>query len=593
MRSLFLGVAALCCCHATAVGQVRVATYNVAQLRGELTDVMAVLDTMSTDDARGPAADLSVIVMQEVQSEDHAAILAGLGGDWSGATYTNDNEDGYGGAQACFYRADQLIELTAGHDDLYTGAGRRCDRWQFQLLGHDAPPVRFYLYSAHLKAGTGSTNEAERLTGADRILDDLATLPAGTPAIVCGDMNFYSNNEDGYQAFTNILVDPLGTGSWGGESQAIKHTQSPRSVNSGGLASGGLDDRFDFMLVTPTMHEADGLSIITNSQRAVGNDGQHYNAAINDGNNTYFPGDMPRSNTLADHLHDASDHIPVMADFFLPAVLQVDGGGDVGALIEGAAIETALDVTNAAGTGAADLHWSVAATGDAGALGPGEGQSVSLPVEPGVLGPFDESLLFEATGDFVQHAPMQISVTGTVLSHAVPSLAPDTQVTSLLIPLTLTAGTGVHTESVPLWNLGWTTTQSKLDVDAVTGGLDGLIVPPTDLPSSLSAFPAVLNYQFDTDLFAPGNLFASFQIATSDQDIPGEGTHGLSVTFTITVEADTPDCPGDVDGDGVVNVADLLVLLDVWGTNDADADVTQDGIVNVDDLLVVLGDWGC
>ena len=95
-----------------------------------------VIDELSLDDHADAAAPLSVIVLQEVRNDDYQALLNGLGAEWSAATYTNQSEDGYGGAQACFYRADQLLEIPAGHDDLYTGAGRRCDRWQFTLVGH-------------------------------------------------------------------------------------------------------------------------------------------------------------------------------------------------------------------------------------------------------------------------------------------------------------------------------------------------------------------------------------------------------------------------------------------------------------------------
>jgi hypothetical protein len=51
--------------------------------------------------------------------------------------------------------------------------------------------------------------------------------------------------------------------------------------------------------------------------------------------------------------------------------------------------------------------------------------------------------------------------------------------------------------------------------------------------------------------------------------------------------------PGDVNGDGVVNVTDLLAIMDVWGPcTDCPADLNGDGLVNVVDLLEVIGNWG-
>ncbi len=54
-------------------------------------------------------------------------------------------------------------------------------------------------------------------------------------------------------------------------------------------------------------------------------------------------------------------------------------------------------------------------------------------------------------------------------------------------------------------------------------------------------------------------------------------------------------CPGDVTGNGLVNGADLGLVLAAWasdGTDQPGSDVNQDGIVNGADLAFVLGAWG-
>jgi hypothetical protein len=53
-----------------------------------------------------------------------------------------------------------------------------------------------------------------------------------------------------------------------------------------------------------------------------------------------------------------------------------------------------------------------------------------------------------------------------------------------------------------------------------------------------------------------------------------------------------PACPGDINGDDVVNVIDLLALLEAWGQIGGPADCNNDGIVNTADLLLLLGNWG-
>jgi hypothetical protein len=53
----------------------------------------------------------------------------------------------------------------------------------------------------------------------------------------------------------------------------------------------------------------------------------------------------------------------------------------------------------------------------------------------------------------------------------------------------------------------------------------------------------------------------------------------------------TPECPADLNGDGVVNTEDLLILLANWGTS-GDGDIDGNGVVNTEDLLALLAAWG-
>jgi hypothetical protein len=58
-----------------------------------------------------------------------------------------------------------------------------------------------------------------------------------------------------------------------------------------------------------------------------------------------------------------------------------------------------------------------------------------------------------------------------------------------------------------------------------------------------------------------------------------------------TIADECPECP-DINGDGYVNVSDLLVVIDQWGLTNSPADLNFDGIVDVTDLLIVVGNWG-
>lgn len=72
------------------------------------------------------------------------------------------------------------------------------------------------------------------------------------------------------------------------------------------------------------------------------------------------------------------------------------------------------------------------------------------------------------------------------------------------------------------------------------------------------------------------------------------GNDGRSVFMvggaTSRLIDDTP-VPADLSGDGVVDGADLGMLLSAWGTDDAAADLNGDGVVDGSDLGELLSSW--
>ena len=58
---------------------------------------------------------------------------------------------------------------------------------------------------------------------------------------------------------------------------------------------------------------------------------------------------------------------------------------------------------------------------------------------------------------------------------------------------------------------------------------------------------------------------------------------------------ETSSCLGDLNDDGLVNGADLGLILGAWGictTPDCQGDLNGDGKVNGADLGLILGAWG-
>ena len=55
---------------------------------------------------------------------------------------------------------------------------------------------------------------------------------------------------------------------------------------------------------------------------------------------------------------------------------------------------------------------------------------------------------------------------------------------------------------------------------------------------------------------------------------------------------DKCQCLADLDGDLMVSVNDLLVVIAQWGSSASLGDINRDGFTNVDDLLLVMQSWG-
>lgn len=61
--------------------------------------------------------------------------------------------------------------------------------------------------------------------------------------------------------------------------------------------------------------------------------------------------------------------------------------------------------------------------------------------------------------------------------------------------------------------------------------------------------------------------------------------------FDDVLRISKPASP-DIDGNGIVDGADLGLLLGAWGSADCSTDFNGDGVVDGADLGVLLGAWG-
>jgi len=593
---------------APALAQLRVMSWNVARLNGDANAMAGVFASAADDDRPGFAVAPHVVVLQEVRAADVGAIEAMLNAIdpavvYVRATYTTSpSEDQAGGAQALFYREDTLVEMPSAHRDLATGGGRNTDRWLLRLAGYSSPDARLYVYSSHLKAGNTSADAGQRLAGAQTVRADADALPAGTHVLYAGDWNVYSHNEGAYVHFLSAgpgqAFDPLGSGTWSGSGHAIKHTQSPRSITAGGLIGGGMNDRFDFVVSTAAVQDGDGLSIIPGTVRAFGNDGQHFNLAINAGNNFYFPGQLARSNALADLLHDASDHIPVLADLTIPPIMGVSLPLQFGRVMQGTPFTVPLEVQNAAPVsvpqGADPLRFSLATSGaflgsfaGTAPLVPA-GARVNVPVSTAIPGPATGTATVTCLNQGAQNATLVRSASGTVLRRSNPSFLAKADVDARTVALEATAGAPGFVVEVPIANFGFSAFQSRLDVDLVLG-LGAGVTLAAPLPRDLAAEPGILAVRIGSESMAAGTLVRELLVVTSDEDVPGEDSDVL--TLRLEIEIRPAGSPADLNGDGRVDAVDLASLLAAWGGS-GPADLDGNGIVSAEDLAILLAAWG-
>jgi len=280
----------------------RVLTYNALNFSGNSGDRLQYFQSVFIE------IEPDIVFLQEIANEEGAVLLLTAlnngGSEFSRARFL----DGPDTENMLFYR--NSIVTFASQDTIDTEL-RDFSEYELLLEGN---LIRFY--SCHLKASQG--NELLRLEEVTILRDRLSLLEEGSEFIIVGDMNFYTSNEPGYQKFIANETNNIGraqdlsdqVGSWNNNPIfAAVHTQSTRETAFGGGVGGGLDDRFDFIFSSYEINNGYGLEYITESLTPFGNDGDHFNQSINAGTNSAV------SPEIADALYEASDHLPVFADF--------------------------------------------------------------------------------------------------------------------------------------------------------------------------------------------------------------------------------------------------------------------------------------
>lgn len=245
-----------------------------------------------------------------------------------------NNNAGSSLINCCFYDSDKFTLISHVSAQTYI---RDIDVFTFAINSATrlGDTTKLSCIVAHLKAGSGGEDAGKRKIMAQGTMSYLEHFMGNENVLIMGDFNLYSSDEDAYQTFIDdssypdsYFVDPVGdagVGDWNNNYQyRMYHTQSTNSSGNGCITGGGMDDRFDFILMSKTINEGyDNVFYVDDSYEAFGNDGEHFNSSIN------YPANTSVSPEAADALAGNSDHLPITMQLLVRNIVDIDENDSV------------------------------------------------------------------------------------------------------------------------------------------------------------------------------------------------------------------------------------------------------------------------
>jgi endonuclease/exonuclease/phosphatase family metal-dependent hydrolase len=296
-------------------------------------DILALQESVVNTTGVNPTAQAYANILNSIYPG--AGYTAGtLNGATDGAATGN-------GPQTVVYRSTTVTLLSEqAFGSVGTGTGqfpRQAMLYKFQAVSN--PAAQFYLFNDHFKAGTAGSDMTTRGNEAAVINAAANNLPTNTPIIYAGDYNPTGNTSDpgyagvvaGTGTHNNHGIDPLNPSNlaqaWNTSANKSFDTESPAtSAFFGGQSTGGMQFRDDFLLSSPGMQSGNPIQYVANSFVNFGNTGTHtYGQAITTGNAATFAAELSgyttaQASTVLTQLAQASDHLPVVADYQITAV---------------------------------------------------------------------------------------------------------------------------------------------------------------------------------------------------------------------------------------------------------------------------------
>jgi len=256
------------------------------------------------------------------------------------APFEENQSGSYSLQQMVYYNTKKLIlEETR----VITADTRDINQYTFKINTENGNtnPITIEVFVTHLKASTGSSNRQRRLNSIQSFVSYTNNIADDSYVLFAGDLNFYTSNEEGYQYLIDdrnpiVIIDPIdrptpnfpddgidyyenynSTYFWNNSSFRDIHSQSTRTSNIGFIddsgSTGGLDDRFDFIMMSKNFNTSTSLYYVNDSYKVIGNNGNCYNSFISNPNCS-----GGYSQTLRDALIEFSDHLPIVMEIETP-----------------------------------------------------------------------------------------------------------------------------------------------------------------------------------------------------------------------------------------------------------------------------------
>jgi len=308
-----------------AQSDIKIMSYNVlnypqGEMLNRIDTLSKILDFYEPD----------LLLLQELKSEqglqDIAEELNTLFGAYRAGIYVPQisNPSNTWRLQQNLIYNEAVFELVSEQaiETLY----RDINYFQLRILKEDGTQSTeiLHTYVTHLKSSQGSANEQLRLSMVEVLNNHISLLPPESNVVVAGDFNVYYGGEPAYQLLlnangTNTLYDPINMPGWAGSNfpnQDI-YTQSTRLSSLDDGSGGGMDDRFDFVLLSEQLMNSDAkIFYKADSYKALGNNGTCYNQDLIDCSTIdNVPYDLLRS------LYHMSDHLPVVLSLEINAAV--------------------------------------------------------------------------------------------------------------------------------------------------------------------------------------------------------------------------------------------------------------------------------